>query len=100
MATLEAHGFTRLSMEANKQVQTKRKERFVIENIHDNVNNGFCEHAKELWFKSAIKQKDILLTKATQVCEIDGSTCINWNKECRKSCPTLRLHILERENLK
>lgn len=57
----------------------------MIENIQESVNNDFCKYVKELWCKSAIKQKSILLTKATRVCEIDGLTCINWNNEVWKS---------------
>lgn len=44
MATLEAHGFTRISMEAEDQNLKKRKMLVLMRNIHKDVKEAFGSH--------------------------------------------------------
>lgn len=62
----------------------------MVENIHESVNNGFCKYAKELWCKSLVKGRNILLTSVTRVCELDSLACKNWNNGKSENCPILK----------
>jgi len=62
----------------------------LMKGLHKDVNNDFCEYAKELWYKSSVKDENVLLTSMSRICSLDNLICSEWDKPHRKSCPTLR----------